>query len=254
MSSTTTTVSAKDEQRFFEEGRDWEADKEARAIKSERRAWTIAGLAIVVAVIAVIGISIMGPLKKVIPYVFAVDRATGNVELVSAADDRAVMGYQELTDKHWAKNYVVARESYFYKLLQNDYDFVLNTSADEVGRDYAMQFQGPESLDKKYGGTLDMRVRVLSVTLAHDPVGTKAVVRFERTTKRANSDYPDAPQYFVVTMAFEYKPSMTGKESVLIDNPLGFKVTAYRRDAEMAPTNVPVAPTVAAPAPVQSQQ
>ncbi len=80
-----------------------------------------------------------------------------------------------------------------------------------------------------------MRVKVLSVTLAQDEIGTKAVVRFEKTSNRSEADNADAPQYYVATMAFEYKPSMFGKERELIQNPLGYKVTSYRIDSEIAP-------------------
>jgi type IV secretion system protein VirB8 len=45
----------------------------------------------------------------------------------------------------------------------------------------------------------------------------------------------DPPQYFVATMAYEYKPTMFGKERDLIQNPLGYRVTSYRVDSELAP-------------------
>jgi len=80
--------------------------------------------------------ALLAPFKRVVPMVFAVDKASGNTELVNAADDRNVaqLGYQELLDKHWGSRYVIARESYFYHLLQTDYDTVLMLSADDVGR------------------------------------------------------------------------------------------------------------------------
>lgn len=228
-------VMAGNQAAFHAEATDWEADRIASKDKSERRAWIVAGAAVTVAIAAVIGFASLAPYKRVVPYVFTVDRATGNVELVSAADDRTVVGYQELLDKHWAQKYIVARESYNYKLLQNDYDTVLSLSADDVAREYAKAYDGPNARDKKYGTSIEMRVKVLSVTLAQDEIGTKTVVRFEKTSKRSEADNADAPQYYVATMAFEYKPSMFGKERELIQNPLGYKVTSYRIDSEIAP-------------------
>lgn len=235
MSDNKNIVKAGEEKHFYKQGSDWEADRQARLEKSERRAWTVAGSATLIAVMAVIGIATLAPFKRIVPYVFAVDKATGNVELVNAADDRSVLGYQELLDKHWAQRYIVARESYNYKLLQHDYDTVLALSADEVGRDYAKLYEGPNARDKKYGASVEMRVTVLSVTLAQDDVGTKAVVRFEKSAKRTEADYAEAPQYYVATFPYEYKPSMFGKEKDLIQNPLGYRVTSYRVDAEIAP-------------------
>lgn len=236
-------VLAGEQAAFLDEGNEWEADRIASKDKSERRAWLVAGAAIALALAAVIGIASLAPFKRVVPYVFAVDRATGNVELVSAADDRTVVGYQELLDKHWAQKYIIARESYNYRLLQTDYDTVLSLSSDEVARDYAKQYDGPNARDKKYGASIEMKVKVLSVTLARDDVGTKTVVRFEKTSKRTEAENADAPQYFVATMAYEYKPSMFGKEKELIQNPLGYKVTSWRVDSEIAPIAAPTGAT-----------
>ena len=239
MSDDKRIVKAGEEKAFYLEGNDWEADRQARLEKSERRAWIVAGSAAFIAIAAVIGMASLAPFKRVVPYVLAIDRATGNVEVVSAADDRSVsiVGYQELMDKHWAQRYIVARESYNYKLLQNDYDTVLALSSDDVGREYAQQYEGPNARDKRYGAGIDMRVKVLSVTLAQDDVGTKAVVRFEKSLKRNAQDAADAPQYYVATFPFEYKPSMFGREKDLIQNPLGYRVTGYRVDAEIAPVS-----------------
>lgn len=228
------TVKAEDEASFYAKGQDWEADRQQRYERSERRAWLAAGGFGLVAVAAVIGIASMAPLKRVVPYVFALDRASGNVEIVSAADDRTPVGYQELLDKHWAQLYVVARESYSWKLLQSDYDTVLALSSDVVGREFAKLYDGANARDRKYGAGVEMRVRILSVTLASDDAGSKAVVRFEKTSKRTEADAADPPQYFVSTIAFEYKPSMVGREKDLIQNPLGYRVLSYRLDPEIA--------------------
>jgi type IV secretion system protein VirB8 len=224
------------EARYFEKARDWEADRQARLEKSERRAWLVAGAAVFVALAAVIGMALLAPFKRVVPMVFAVDKASGNTELVNAADDRNVaqLGYQELLDKHWASRYVIARESYFYHLLQTDYDTVLMLSADDVGRDYARIFEGVDPRDKKLGPQTEWKVTILSVSLQRDGVGSKAVIRFQREQRRLDAERPEAPTFYVATMSYEYKPSMFGKEKDLIQNPLGYRVTSYRVDSELA--------------------
>ncbi|HQY59245.1 MAG: VirB8/TrbF family protein [Nitrospira sp.] len=226
-------VKSGDERQFYEQSRDWEIDRSLRLKQSERRAWWVAGLACLLACGLGIGLACLAPLKSTIPYVFAVDRATGNVEFVSAADDRTVMGYQELLDKHWTQKYVLARESYYFRLLQADYDTVLSMSADEVGRDYAKIYDGPHARDKKFGAGMEVKVKVLSVTLHADAVGLKATVRFEKTAKHTEAETVGSPQYFIATLAYEYRMSMKGQEKDLIQNPLGYKVTSYRVDDEI---------------------
>jgi type IV secretion system protein VirB8 len=237
MNDIAATVSPQAEAEYYRRAVDWEADRSARLAMSERRAWMVAGTACAVAVIAIGGIVLLAPLRRVVPMVFAVDKATGNTELVNALDDRNVaqLGYQELSDKHWATQYVTGRESYFYRLLQTDYDTVLMFSSDDVGRDYARLFEGASPRDKVLGPQTEWKVTILSVTLQHDGVGNKAVVRFQREQRRLDAERAEPPQYFVATMAYEYKPSLFGREKDLIENPLGFRVVSYRVDSELAP-------------------
>ncbi len=226
-------VCTANEPQFFDQGRDWDADWRMRLESSERKAWWVAGTACVLALTLGMGIACLAPFKTTVPYVFAIDRATGNVELVSAADDRTVLGYQELLDKHWTQKYVIARESYYYRLLQADYDTVLSMSTDEVGRDYASLYDGTNARDKQLGTGMEWRVKVLSVTVHSDAVGPKATVRFEKQAKRTESHTVEPPHYFIATLSYEYRLSMKGQEKDLIQNPLGYKVTSYRVDAEI---------------------
>jgi type IV secretion system protein VirB8 len=227
----TQAVGAADQTAHFADALGWEADREARREKSEKRAWRVAGAASLIAVIAVIGLASLAPFRRNVPYLFAMETATGNVEFVGAIDDRRVAGYQELLDKHWAQRYIVARESYTYKLLQSDYD--------NVGRDFARLYEGPYARDAKYGASIEMKVAVLSVQLSQNAVGHQAVVRFAKTTRRVDADSNEPQQYFVATLAYEYKPTMAGKEKDLLANPLGYRVTGYRVDSELAPIAAP---------------
>ncbi len=226
------TVSPADEAKFYREGRDWETDRQLRLERSERRAWWVAAAACCVAICLTMALALLTPLKQAVPYVLSVEKATGNVEVMSTADARSIR-YQDLLDKHWAQRYVIARESYMWKLLQYDYDTVLAMSADEVGREYAKLYDGPQARDRKFGPSVEMRVEVRSVTLPPDTPG-RAVVRFEKRMRRLETNDVEPPQIFVATFSYEYRGSMFGKEKQLIENPLGFRVTTYRVDAEIA--------------------
>ena len=131
-------------------------------------------------------------------------------------------------------------------MLQTDYDTVLAMSADEVGREYSKLYDGVNARDKKYGASMEMRVKVLSVTLNGDAVGLKATVRFEKTARRTEAETADPSQYYIATLAYEYRPSMRGQEKELIQNPLGYKVTSYRVDPEIG-TMAPATAVVSMP-------
>lgn len=232
MSTEARNVTPLDETAFYGRARDWEYDRWSGLVKSERRAWRVAGAAVIAAIIAVIGIASLAPFRRTVPYVFEVDRATGNVAFVQAVDDRQVKGYQEILDKHWAQRYVIARESYVFKLLQHDYDTTLALSDPKIGRSYAQLFEGETARDKRLGPNIEQTVEVLSIVLASDAISPKAVVRFARTTRNLESGLVEPVQTYVATLAYDYAPTMSGPEKDLINNPLGYRVTSYRVDPE----------------------
>jgi type IV secretion system protein VirB8 len=230
-------VNASDEKQFYVASRDWEADTLEMRSRSERRAWFVAATASLIAIIAVAGIAMLAPFKQTVPYVLSVDKSTGNIDVVNTLSERSISN-QELQEKFWSKRYVTARESYLWTLLQYDYDTVLRLSDQNVARDFAALYEGEDARDKKYGSGVEMTVKILSITLPPDETG-KAVIRFEKTTKRLEANAIEPPQTFVATLAFKFEPNLFAKEKDLIENPLGFKVTSYRIDSEISTATQP---------------
>lgn len=229
--------------------RDSEVDLTNLLLKSERRAWLVAGTASVLALSFGIGLAVVGSIKTSVPYVFEVDKASGAVQLMSVGDESFAVSNQELVDKHWVNAYVTSREGYFYKLLQTDYDNVQAMSGEQVALSYGALWDGQNARDKVLGQNVTMKVDIISTTLNPDPtVGNRAIVRFKRTTQHFGRP-AEAPEYFVATLAYEYKPKLFGKEALLVKNPLGFSVTQYRVDPEVSQA-APVAAPIAVPAPV----
>lgn len=218
---------------YFQKARRWEDDVEALRQRSERRAWTVAISASLLALVSVTGLAFLAPLRRAVPYVFEVDKTTGLVQFVAAADDQTVKGYGELLDKHWVQRYVLVREAYYYPLLQSDYDTTLSLSAGDVAKQYGALYEGPDSRDRVLGAQNEERIDILSITLIPDKVSQKASVRFIRTTRSLSHTTGEVRQAFLATLAYRYEPSAFGQEKDLIRNPLGFKVTAYRVDPEI---------------------
>lgn len=227
------SVSPADAPRFFAQSRDWEADRLSRIERSERRAWFVAGCSCLVTVVATTAVIAMMPLKRVVPYVYAIDRQTGALTLMDAANQRQIAGNQDLLDKHFASAYVVARDSYDWKLLQTDYDDTLALSSPAIARAYAARFDGAKAITKVWGATVERRVAVTSIQLAPDAVGKKAVVRYTVQQRDTQSGALQPLEHYIATIAYEYHPERTGKEQDLIRNPLGFTVTGFRADPEI---------------------
>lgn len=214
----------------------WEILIEHLRERSERRAWWVAGIATIIALAAVIGLSLLAPYRRIVPYLLAVDQARGNIEYVGTVDARTIKGSQEVLDKHWAQRYVLARESYYYRMLQEDYDTVLELSDEAVGRDYARAYEGPNARDKIYGDITEAKIKIISIQLSENNIGTQATVRFSKSLRRLDNNSSEPSQYFIAALAYRYQPRTFGKEQALIRNPLGYKATAYHVDSELAPT------------------
>jgi len=172
------TVSPAQAPGFFAQAKSWEADRMSRIERSERVAWRVAGCACLVTAILTVGLVSLLPLKRVVPYVYAIDRQTGELTIMDAANQRQNIGRQDLIDKHFANAYVIGRESYDWKLLQTDYDDTIAFSAPQVAKDYAARFDGVRAVNKVWGANTERRVTVTSIQLSPDSISKKAVVRY----------------------------------------------------------------------------
>ena len=215
---------------------DTEASLTEQRELSERRAWRVAYAALGVTVLCATGLAVMAPFYRVVPLPIEVNTLTGESQVIDVLDARHVHA-SEIQDKHWIESYVRSREQYEWGLLQLDYDSVLNMSDDVVGRDYKQLYSGPDALDKQLGANTERRIRIISTILPPGEPG-RAVVHIERTTRKNGEDNAEPPVRFVVTLAYTYKPPVFGRESLAVDNPFGFKVTAYSRDPEYTPPQV----------------
>lgn len=229
---------------IFKDGQRWDAQMLVEKEKSRKLAWRVAIGASVVAAVSVIAAASLAHMRQVIPYLVKVDAKGQNVEVLQAFDNQLIPK-SELLDAHWVERYVLSREQYNFWLVSSDYMFVEGTSDPQAFGDYAAQFQGEKALDKVFGRETERRVKVLGVT-ASPTIQNQITVRFERTTISKGA-LAEPPTIYVATVAYRYEPSMHGSQFEMRRNPLGFKVSAYRRDAEIAATAVaPAAPAVIA--------
>jgi len=208
---------------------DWDASRNLLIERSERRAWIIACVAIAVAVLSVITIALMLPLKKTEPYVVRVDSVTGVPDIITVLDEKKI-STDDAINKHFMAQYILARETYDYYTLQNDYDKVFIFSNNVVGSEYAKIFEGDNPLDKRYGNRIKEEVEIISVV----PQGKRTgQVRFIKRTSKVGTGEPPAEKKWIATIAFEYRGTQKLEESKRLINPFGFQVKSYRVDPEL---------------------
>ena len=199
--------------------------------RSKNRAWIVAIIAAVIALLQAIALVYLMPLKTVEPYTLLVDRQTGHVEALAPLDADLVAPDEALT-RSFLVQYVIARESFDANSLQDEFRKVSLWSAPQARNRYAqvMQASNPQSpLSYLPNGAL-IRTEIRSISSLG---ANRSLVRFT-TTRIDPGARPQPPQYWASVINYEFS-SATMSEADRLTNPLGFQVTRYRRDAETLP-------------------
>lgn len=245
MSSKDKKVAKTELDAYLAEARSWETHRVLENERSKRTAWRVAGAACVVAAISVLGISVMGPLKKVEPYVIRVDNTTGIVDVVTALKDQKT-NYDEAMNKFFVQRYVRFRESYSHHLASEVYSSVgLMSGSAEQQRYYAyFNPKNPDSPLNVYQNYATVKVTIKSTSFIKPDV---ALVRYIKEIERGGDK---SISHWAATVTFVYTKA-SSKEKDREINPLGFRVEEYRNDPEGESYEVPApaaAPAVERPA------
>lgn len=220
----------------------WADDRRTLIDRSRRTAWRVAVGASVIALAEAMALVALLPLKTVQPYTLLVDRQTGHVEALRPLERQTVTADAALT-RSFLVQYVIAREGFGIDTLQLDYRKVALWSSGEARQQYiaTMQANNPASPLVAYPRSSLVDVTIKSISSLSP---SSALVRFD--TQRVDRGSPaGAPTSWAAVVSFTYSGEPMSAADRLI-NPLGFKVTRYRRDAETLA--VPQAPVTTLPA------
>jgi len=233
---------------YYAEAGSWAADRHDSLRASRRLAWIIATIAISLAFLEALSITLLVPLKTVVPLTLLVDRHTGYVEALKDLKPGTVSADTALTQSFLVQ-YVIARESFDMSDIRPQYRKVALWSAQAARSDYLglMNADNPQSPLNLYPHTSLVETRIKSVT---PMTAQSAMVRFD--TRRQDADGRAYPaENWVAVIDFHYSGMPMAQEDRYI-NPLGFQVLRYRRSAESLtpPVNfVAELPTSAEPQP-----
>ena len=213
-----------------ENGISWEVSRLQLLEQSEAKAWNTAKLMGVTIVGLIVAICIMMPLKKTEPFVIQVDKSTGLTEVLSIANAKDIP-VSEMMDKYWLNQYVLSRESYDWRTLENDYIKTREMSMPTIFDSYASQYgQSEGSLEMQLGDRKRIVVDIHSVVPNGNGIAT---VRFTKRLVDTKSNMEQSRQGWTATIGYEYFPDFKVEEAKRLINPFGFKVTTYRVDPEL---------------------
>ena len=223
-----------DRKAYFAASRSWAEDTLGQGNRSRRTAWIVAGIAIGLALLEALALIILLPLKTVVPYTVMVDRQTGYVQVLDPNSRPRIDGDSALT-KSLLAQYVIARESFDVSGLPLNYRKVGLWSAEAARSDYLVQMRAgnPRAPLAVYPRSTLVQTNVKSVS-AIGP--TTALVRFD-TVRQDLGGAPQPPLAWASIVRYRFND---GPMSVAdrFDNPLGFQVVRYHRDAEAIPPAV----------------
>ncbi|EKI2580005.1 type IV secretion system protein [Campylobacter coli] len=210
---------------------DYEASFRYLIDKSNKRAWLIAFVSIFIAIISIVAVVLLTPLKTIEPYVIRVDNTTGMVDILTMLDEKEISSNEAL-DKYFISQYVKAREGYYYELLNQDYLLTQLMSSKKVANEYRAWYEGENARDQILKNSNEVNVQILSIVLGESNGVKTATVRAIITTKNLTSKGTTQATK-VITLSYDYILAKASEENRFL-NPLGFKVLTYRIDDEVA--------------------
>lgn len=171
---------------IYKDSMDFETSVKYLIEQSNKKAWLIAIVSVLVAILSIIAVLLLTPLKTVEPYVIRVDNTTGMVDILTVLDKEQIT-QNEALDKHFIGQYIKAREGYYFGMLNNDYTFTQLLSSPEVAESYRAIYSGENARDKRLGNFTRVEVNILSIVLGESNGVKTATARINLKTTNKNS-------------------------------------------------------------------
>lgn len=189
------------EERYYEAATNWALDAQSEAGRSRRVAWTIASLAIAVAMFEAVALAMLAPLKSVQTVTVLVDKQTGYVQALDPSWPRRVLADDALTNAYLAQ-YVTAREGFDRATISGDYRKVALWSAGSARANYlaSMPATNPASPFQQIPAGFTRQSTVKSVSRLGPGM---ALVRFD-TAALDRAGQRSAIQSWVTVVRFRY--------------------------------------------------
>lgn len=225
---------------YYAQGESWAQDVQKTLRRSRDRTFIVAGAACFVAVLEAIALVALAPLKTVVPYTITVDRQTGAIETAQGIRPGALSQDMAVIQAFLAQ-YVLARETFDVTDLQANYQKIASWTDGAARDEYIQQMQraNPQSPINVNDAQTVVKIMIKNISLLSP---TSALVRFD-AERNNGASAPANRRAYAAVIAFRFTGEPMRSDDRFL-NPLGFQVTAYRRDAETPeqPTTVQASP------------
>jgi type IV secretion system protein VirB8 len=234
-------VLKRSQKQVSENSQSWYQDKYQHVLTQRNVLALIALIALGVALVAVLNIARLAPLKSVEPYLLQIDEKTGITQKVSPVT-REQYAANEAVDRYFTSAYLRARESYNPSILLTNYNIVrLMSTADVFDRFRAQMDASVEGTVANHLGNFGRRdVKIRSIVYITNPIDrrkkaeetSQKIIQARITTTDIMPNQADVEQQWVVTITFEYANLAITEQEQWI-NPLGYQVISYQMQREI---------------------
>lgn len=221
------------EQTLIADSRTFEQQMIERDKCATKAGFIVGGVGALIAILALIVVVLILPLKQTVVELYTVDNHTGRVEHVTRTS-KTHLTAEAAYQKAMTASYVRLRERYVYPSLQDDYATVQIYNSPQVNDDYLALYAGKNAPDKVYqNGAHTVRIDILSnqLTDGTDPDNV-ATLRYKKTIRRL-ADNSTRTEYWDARLTFHSAPDREMSDTEREVNPFGFTVTSWQADREI---------------------
>jgi type IV secretion system protein VirB8 len=209
---------------YFDEAASWDADRAAQAGRAVVVAWRVAAAGWLCAVVSVVALAMLVPLKRVEPYLIRVDSSTGVVDVVPVYSGGAALG--EAVTRYFLTHYISVCERFVYAMAESDYEECGAFNSARLNQALYAKWTkanpGSPLNVHKDGGSDAVRVESVSFFKRAGGARDLAQVRFVRIA-RAGDGAPGRVTHWIASIEYRYaKPPDEPRTRSW--NPLGFEV------------------------------
>lgn len=212
--------------------RSFEEHELKRDQRDKKVCFFIGGTGVLIAVLSLVAVIVMLPLKQTVNDLYVLDKAAGVISKVSRFTEEAISS-EQATNEILSANYLELREHYNYFSLQDDYNRVQVYNSDDVNREYLALFnsnQSPDIVWKKAETTVRIHILTKFITDATDP-DKLATIRYQKIIRNVKSG-TERTETWVARFTFRYVPTKKLTDDQRRDNGLGFIITSYETAKE----------------------
>jgi type IV secretion system protein VirB8 len=218
---------------YFAESASWDADRYRQAARSARRAWLVAGAGWACALLSLLTLMLLMPLKQVEPFLVRVESTSGVVDVVPPY--RGGTALEPTVTRYFLTHYVSVCERFNFATAESDYEECGAFHGAQRNQAWYALWNPHNPLSPlnvhKDGSSVRVQVQSVSFFQRASGVGDLAQVRYLKAERPAATS-EEHLTHWIATIQYAFaQPSQDPR--VRRWNPLGFRVVELTAEPEV---------------------